>query len=161
MRQLSKKVNQQSSKKMCNWLFKNSLLNLVQENNEKLIFVKQRMSEFLHVGKQEYERHIGTPAFWLQRYLLISISDHSLLSYLFKKNLHILCSPSRAYYQTDFDDFRLKMTVEEWSKIHASKMRDFQSASLRKCNFSFHFRLQIAPATAFRSQTFLWQYYCK
>ena len=75
----------------------------------------------------------------------------------------MLCSPSRAYYQTDFDDFRLKTTVEEWSKIHASKMRDFQSASLRKCNFSFHFRLQIAPATAFIGQTFLcmWQYYCK
>ena len=99
----------------------------------------------------------------LKRSVSVNVLANCQALYLFKKNLHILCSPSRAYYQTDFDDFRLKMTVEEWSKIHASKMRDFQSASLRKCNFSFHFRLQIAPSTAFIGQTFLcmWQYYCK
>ena len=42
---------------------------------------------------------------------------HAEMFYLFKKNLHILCSPSLAYYLTDFDVFGLKMTVEEWSII--------------------------------------------
>ena len=41
----------------------------------------------------------------------------SLVHGIKKKKLHILCSPSRAYYRTDFYVFGLKMTVEEWSNF--------------------------------------------
>ena len=61
---------------------------------------------------------------------------------LFKKNLHILCSPSRAYYRADFHFFGLKMTVEEWSSAPSRKNWGFQSASLRKMHLKVLSRKQ-------------------
>ena len=56
---------------------------------------------------------------------------------LLKKILHILCSPSRAYYWTDFDVFWLKMTIEELSSALPRKNWGFQNASLQKCLLRF------------------------
>ena len=56
---------------------------------------------------------------------------------IIKKNTIILCSPSRAYYRTDFDVFGLKMTVKEWSSAFTRKNWGFQNASLQKIQFSF------------------------
>ena len=64
-----------------------------------------------------------------------------MYTYLFKKkNTIILCSPSRAYYRTDFDVFGLKMTVKEWSMILPRKNWGFQNASLQKMQFFFRWR---------------------
>ena len=54
-----------------------------------------------------------------------------------KKKTIILCSPSRAYYRTDFDVFGLKMTVKEWSNFLPRKNWGFQNASLQKCLLRF------------------------
>ena len=66
--------------------------------------------------------------------------DHLLIS--LKENLHILCSPSRAYYRADFHVFGLKMTVEEWSMILPRKNWGFQNASLRKMHLKVLSRKQ-------------------
>ena len=54
-----------------------------------------------------------------------------------KKNLHIFCSASWIHYLTDFDDFRLQMTVKEWSSVLPRKNWGFQNASLQKMQFLF------------------------
>ena len=59
-----------------------------------------------------------------------------------KKNTIILCSPSRAYYRTDFDVFGLKMTVKEWSMILPRKNWGFQSSSLQKMHLKVLSRKQ-------------------
>ena len=54
---------------------------------------------------------------------------------LFKKKTIILCSPSRAYYRTDFDVFGLKMTVKKWSMILPRKIEVFKFHHCKKSNF--------------------------
>ena len=54
-----------------------------------------------------------------------------------KKNLHILCSLSRAYYRADFYGFGLKMTVEEWSSFLPRKIEVFKILHCKKIQLFF------------------------